>query len=431
MMFIKETLRFVDKTVFGGLVLALFGAGFYQGIQQFAVQLDIAFLALKLVWIDAAFAALGFTATVLVFGVLSLWTLSRESLPEPATDGGDVTAIVPVYQDANVLHKSVESLKQCGYDHLSICIVCEPDDLESIEAAQQYASDDNVTYLVNNRYPGSKAGAINYAAEETDDPYIAVFDADHKVEQQFIGQAVALLQDHEIVQGRGLMNPSGIIESLSYYENTLLIGSMQLLSVVCNFEWAGSTSIVMRTTTFEEVGGYDTDVVTEDYEFAHRCYRNGVDVKRIMTATSVGEPPHTLQDFWHQRKRWILGQFQVLQLLVKNLFSSPLQFRNLLSCTISLSTALGGLFLLMLLPKMVILAALGAFPLLTIPIGALIAFAFLFRTFDTFRGPLQRIGYTWMLAPVAILLFSVVTAKTVPEYVFTWNGDWYHVQKGV
>lgn len=430
-MFAHRTSLLLEQLSFFGLITVLFGLGFFQGIHQFVFQLDMVLLALTLVWVDAAFAFIGFSASIIVFGALSLWALKNAPGPEPMHDSGTVTAIIPVYKDGHVLHKSVESLEKATYENVDTCIVCEPDDQESITAAERLAEErENTAYLINNRYPGSKAGAINYAAEETESPYLAVFDVDQEVEPGFIGRAVAMLQEHDIVQGRGTMNTSGIVESLAYYENLLLLGTGRLLSILFNYDWAGSATTVMKRSCFEKLGGYNTEVVMEDYEFSHRCYQDGVDVKRVITASAVEEPPHTLRDYWGQRKRWMIGQFQVIHIFLRKLVSNPFDIRTGISCLIALSTALGSLFLLTMIPKTFILLALDAAHLVALPLGLLALFGALFRIHETRDGPLTSVSYTWLLAPVSLLLIGLVTTKALPEYLFTWNGEWYHVRKG-
>jgi cellulose synthase/poly-beta-1,6-N-acetylglucosamine synthase-like glycosyltransferase len=121
---------------------------------------------------------------------------------------------------------------------LEVLIVCEEDDGEGIEEAERLSKKDRVDVLVNDRYAGSKAGAMNFAAEESDSKFIGFFDADQVVRSDFIGEAVAELQGCDVVTGRNVPKPDGFIESLSYYESVFFTYiSRQLLSVLAAVRW--------------------------------------------------------------------------------------------------------------------------------------------------------------------------------------------------
>ena len=91
-----------------------------------------------------------------------LYYLRGEDPSRLVYDGERVEALVPVYRDADVMHRSVERLADSPYENLTVTVIVEPDDDASHERATELAeAHDRVRSLVNDQRQGSKAGALN------------------------------------------------------------------------------------------------------------------------------------------------------------------------------------------------------------------------------------------------------------------------------
>lgn len=415
---------------FATVVAVVVVAGYLQGAVSITVALPAVLGAGTVVILQAVMAC--FTVSGL-FGLSTAALFGQVRAADDTTlqsTGATVTAIVPVHEDAAILDRSVESLLNSQYENVQVLIVAEPTDETSIARARELAHDARVDLLINTRYPGSKAGAINYAAEVTDTEYIAVFDADERVDPGFVSAAVAKLQDYDIVQGRTIPEPDGLIETIAYYESVVLGDlSQRLLTLVTDFTMAASRTIVMRRSAFEEVGGYDESMLTEDYAFAFDCYGADLDVAELLTHTSTIEAAHTLGDWWGQRKRWMTGYAQVLHRLVVNPLS-PRSYRSVLAPVICAGSVLGNLFMLSLVSKALVLVVNDASSWLALPLATLGATALAMRAFDVHLGRLDTVDAGWILTPLILPLYSLVGIKAAVEYLFTWDGEWYSVAKG-
>jgi len=127
------------------LLLVLFGLS--QGIQQQVLTVELLWLSLEVVWLDAVSASVVFTSFLLFTGALLLHEVSTPATNvTELTDGPELTAIIPVYRDANVLHRSVDSLRASTYENLEIVIACEPDDKATITTAESM-TDDTVSVM--------------------------------------------------------------------------------------------------------------------------------------------------------------------------------------------------------------------------------------------------------------------------------------------
>jgi len=425
----KARLRNLFETVgWAGACLLLVLVGLYQGIQQQVLTIELLWLSLEIVWLDAISASLVFTAFLLFTGLLLVSEVSKPTTTvSTRRDGPKVTAIIPVYRDANVLHRSVNSLRESTYENLEIVIACEPDDEATITAAESMA--DNVVSVVTNEYPGSKAGAIRTVVERSTADSFAVFDADEVVDESFLASGVGALHDegYDVFQGRRIPEPTGLVETLAYCERVTFHASYKLVELT-GFRNCRSSSTVFTRSAYETVGGYD-DLLTEDLAFAHKCYRHGLAVRQARNYTSLMEAPHTLSDFWGQRKRWRIGQVEVLHATLTGQLTDGPRFRRYVSMSRMITSIGGSVFLLVLLSKLSVLVLLDAAGFYLLPVAATAVVAAGVGWADSRAGDIDSVVPIALVAPLVYPVFGALMLKSILEYGLSWDGSWYHVEK--
>lgn len=420
----------LDATAFGAVVALVIVFGYLQGSLAMAVTLPAILGGGSITVLQAVLACFTISGLFALSGVILVGQLTLSEPDRFPASGPTVTAIVPVHRDAAVLDRSVESLLASRYESLRVLIVVEPGDEASRRRARELATNERVDVLVNTRYPGSKSGAVNYATEETDSEYLAVFDADERVDPKFVSTAVAKLEDCDVVQGRTIPEPDGLVETVAYYESVVLGDlSQRILSAVTDFTMAASRTVVMRRSAYEAVDGYDPEMLTEDYAFAFDCYEADLDVVEQFEYASTIEGAHTAADWWGQRKRWMTGYAQVLHARVTACFS-PRNYRTLLSPLICAGSVLGNLFMLQLVSKAAVLVVNGGTGWMVLPAATLVGSALALRAYDTHAGRLDDIGVGYVLMPAVLPLYSLAGIKAVVEYLVSWEGEWYSVTKG-
>ncbi|MFC7138688.1 glycosyltransferase [Halosimplex aquaticum] len=422
--------RLTDEATFAAVVTAVVAFGYLRG--SVSVSIDPPLLAVgAIVVIEAAVSMVSFSGFVALSGLVMVAELAGFGERDvEVTDGPRVAAVVPVYRDAPALDRSVESLLDSRYANLQVTVVAEPDDDASLARAAELADEHaRVDRLVNTRYPGSKAGAVNYAAEVTEAPVVAVFDADERVDPGFVGGAVArLTEGADAVQGRTVPEPDGLVETLAYYESVLLNElSHRLLGLLTGFRMVSSRAVVLRRSAFERVGGYDTAMLTEDFDFAFRCFEADLAVEELFSRPSTIEAAHCGRDWWGQRKRWMTGYAQVLHRRLAGL--RPLEWRSVVALATCAGAVFGNLLLLSMVSKVAVLAATGREALIAVLLAAVLGVSLLVRTVDAVGGHVDGVGVGWLLAPVVFPLYGLAGVKGAVEYAITWDGEWFHASK--
>ncbi|ATW87298.1 cellulose synthase/poly-beta-1,6-N-acetylglucosamine synthase-like glycosyltransferase [Halohasta litchfieldiae] len=411
-----------------GVFLTLLLLGLYQGLQQTVLSLNLVWLSFEIVWMDAVATSIVFIGFVALSGGLLLrevWT--------PATnvssrdDGPQLTAIIPVYRDGAVLHRSVESLKRANYENLEIVIACEPDDKETLAVAHELAG--GAVSVIESRYPGSKSGAIQTAVEASIADSFAVFDADEIVDEDFLSAGMGALVDggYDVFQGRRIPEPTGFVEALAYCERVMFHASYKIVEP-SGFYNCRSSSTLFSREAFETVGGFD-DLLTEDLAFAHKCFRHGLDVRQARNYTNVMEAPHTLADFWGQRKRWRIGQVEVLDATLRGRLTDGPLHRRVLSLGRMVTSLGGSIFTVVILSKWSLLVLTDAELFYLLPIVAVAVLAMGVGLADSRSGSIDSVVPITLCAPLVYPVFGLLSIKSILEYTVSWDGTWYHVEK--
>lgn len=417
------------------LVASLLLLGFVQGLNQIAFETSLAFISLNVAFIEALSSVLGFSLFVLVCTALSFTQIFRQGRSvEDAEDYRSITAIIPTYNDSHSLEKSVPSLVGLDNRDLEIMIVYEEDDEEAREKCESLAERyDSVEYTVNDVSPGTKAGALNCGVEKTDSEAVFFFDADQEVKPGFISKSMNLLfkEGYDVIQGRIVPRPSGLLETICYCEALFMyVIPERIADFLTDYKVAGSRGTGMSRETYEKMDGYDPEFLTEDLDFAFRCYERGLKVKPLLSEVCTEEAPHSLRDYWGQRKRWVKGHIEVFTSRLSYLWKDP-SIAHFKSAIMSGFIPVGWFLLILLVSKFLILMLLGQDLIVAGALGNLIAISLLFRIEDRkYLEPGNYTSYVYLIgAPLVFPLYGVVSIKSLFEYIIRGENSWYMVEK--
>lgn len=411
------------------VLLVLFIVGLFRGLTVNDLYINLYWVSFDITWLNAVSTSIIFSTGVLFTGGLLYREISRSRDLKELKQGPEITAIIPVYKDSQVLHRSVRSLAKSHYSNLNIVVAYEPDDSESFSKGKELQQEISNVQLIENVYPGSKSGAIDTVVEQVDSDYFAVFDADEIIKPYFISTAMYSMHknSYDIFQGRRIPDPTGIVESLAYCERITYHASYKLVELT-GFKNCRSSSTGFTRSAYTKVGGYD-DMLTEDLAFAHKAYRHNLNIQQSRNYTSIMEAPHTLRDFWGQRKRWRMGQVEALHKSVAGTLTDGLWYRKYISIGRMSASMIGSIILIVVISKLVILVLVGTtiFYLTPLIIVSLIATICGYR--DKKLKDIDSIKYIPVMAPLVYPIFSFLLVKSLLEYLLTWDGSWYHVEK--
>ncbi|MCL6284359.1 glycosyltransferase [Ruegeria sp. 2012CJ41-6] len=294
----------------------LWGGGALAGLAAIA---SIAPAALAV----AAFAAACLTL-LMFFSLRCVGFLAHILAPTADTDGDliraklpKVSVIVPLYKEREIANALIRRLGRLTYPKALLDVILV---LEAKDAVTRAALEDlvlphwmRVLEVPDTGGLTTKPRALNYALDFCAGEIVGIWDAEdapesdqiEKVVQQFdrAGPDVACLQ--------GILdyyNPRTnwrarcfTIEYCSWFR-AVMPGIARLGLVVP----LGGTTLFMRKTVLEELGGWDAHNVTEDADLGVRLCRAGYRTEFIRTST-YEEANHRLWPWVKQRSRWLKG----------------------------------------------------------------------------------------------------------------------------
>ena len=202
---------------------------------------------------------------------------------------------------------------------------------------EQLCASKGARYLTRPDNLHAKAGNLNHALDilrrDPDPPeFIAIFDADFVPRREFLRRTMALFHDPDV----------GVVQTPQYFFNKDPIQANLLLENVWPDEqrfffdhvlaskdaWGAAfccgTSSVMRFRALEEIGGFPTESVTEDFLITLKMYRGGWRTVYLNERLSTGLAPEGMKEYLTQRGRWCLGLMQILRSPLGPLSRKPL-----------------------------------------------------------------------------------------------------------
>ena len=237
------------------------------------------------------------------------------------------TILVPLYQEANVLHDLISALEALDYpkQKLDIKLLLEEDDSETQEAADNETLPPYVQKLiVPGGTPRGKPRACNYGLLYAKGEYCVIFDAEDRPDPDQLKKAVVAFRKstrrticvqaklNHYNRDQNLLTRWFTLEYLTWFD--LYLPALNALNAPIPL---GGTSNHFRTDALREVGGWDPFNVTEDADIGIRVAREGWET-RVIDSTTYEEATSQLGNWIRQRSRWIKGYMQTWLVHMRN-----------------------------------------------------------------------------------------------------------------
>ncbi len=279
----------------------------------------------------ASWSLLGIETLTIISSLSSFVILSRtRNRSAEATENLDwwkpaapprVAVLIATYnEELEVLERTIIGAKALKHPAKEIVIL----DDGKRDWLREYCARQNVRYLTRTGNAGAKAGNMNaairvLAQDETQPDFIAVLDADFVPHRGFLSRSLALFVDPDIglVQTpQHFFNPDPIQHNLglsrSYPdEQRLFFDHLQPARDAWGIAFCCGTSSVVRWSALQDVGGFPTDSITEDFMMTLVLRDAGWATAYLDEPLTEGLAPEGLKEYVTQRARWCLGMMQI------------------------------------------------------------------------------------------------------------------------
>jgi len=244
-----------------------------------------------------------------------------------------VCVLVPLYREDAVVQRLILHLSKLDYpkDRLDICLICEPDDPQTLQAIPQNLAAPFRVVIATDSGPKTKPKALNDALAQTQaypfrSDFVTIYDAEDRPHPAQIKTAMRAFHAHP--EWDALQAP------LTFYNanQKLLTRQFALEYAALFFVWLpflarlscpfplGGTSNFIRRQALDRLGGWDSYNVTEDADLSFRLAALGGKLGYIHPATSE----EIVEDWtaWrNQRSRWMKGFIQTWRVQMRAAFA--------------------------------------------------------------------------------------------------------------
>ncbi len=240
----------------------------------------------------------------------------------------DVDIFIATYNEPEeLLKRTINGCKHLKYPdkskvHIWIC------DDNRRASMRKLAEEMGVGYFDRPDNKGAKAGNLNNALGKTSAPYVVTLDADMIVRSEFLLKTIpyfvyveklsaklpeekrkhlGLLQspqcfyDPDVFQ-YALYSENNIPNEQDFFYRTIEVGKTSTNSVI----YGGSNTVLSRRA-LEDIGGFYTETITEDFATGMLIESEGYLSLAIPEPLASGQTPHTFKEHIKQRTRWGRG----------------------------------------------------------------------------------------------------------------------------
>jgi len=269
-----------------------------------------------------------FLATVLlvammigVFRIVGITTLAvvahrrNKRIVWPANYHPIVSVLIPAYNENAVICRSIHSLLQSTYKNMEIIVI---DDGSTDGTASVVQREFRFVPSVRaiRQLNGGKASALNRGIDASSGEIIVSVDADTVFEPEAIAMLVRRFSDSTVGAVAGNIKVGNRGRLLTRMQATEYITSQNLDRLA--YSLLGAVTLVpgaigaFRRAAIEDVGGYQTDTLAEDFDLTCRIRQAGWTIQADEDAIAHTEAPEDIGAFFRQRKRWSFGTLQTL-----------------------------------------------------------------------------------------------------------------------
>lgn len=299
------------------------------------------------------------------------YNMTRLEYPElPVVDEAlypDVDVFIATYNEpTSLLFKTINGCLNMDYPdrskvHIHLC-----DDSNRPEM-RELAAHLGINYLTRTEHVHAKAGNLNNAMKHTSSPLIVTFDADMIPKHDFLtscvpyfltGEKIGFVQTPQSFYNPdqfqyNLYSENRIPNEQDYFYRDVQVGRNKSNSVIY-----GGTNTVLSRQALEDVGGFYTGSITEDFATGIEMQSKGYRCFATNKVLASGLAPGDLKSLIKQRQRWARGCIQTGKKM-NLLFKKGLSFAQKLNYISSITYWYSGLKRLLYIMSPILFAVFG------------------------------------------------------------------------
>ncbi|MFO7915161.1 MAG: glycosyltransferase [Candidatus Krumholzibacteriales bacterium] len=226
-----------------------------------------------------------------------------------------VTVLIPAFNEEKNIEEVLENV--CGIDYPDFEVVVVDDaSTDSTAAVVQSFVREGKARLIRKKDNQGKAMALNDAIPCTSGEIILIIDADAVPDRDILKYMVPHFRYPRVGSVTGnprVFNRETILGKLQAIEFSSIISIQRRAQRIWGRLMTMSGVVgAFRRSALYHVGMYNPEMATEDIDITWKLQMKHYDVRYEARSVVWMRVPNSLRGLWRQRKRWALGQGQVI-----------------------------------------------------------------------------------------------------------------------
>ena len=228
-----------------------------------------------------------------------------------------IDIFVAIHNEEKVISSTIENLLELNYPNYLIYLINDHSIDLTKKILGKYSSlfPEKIKIIHRlNEYKRGKAAAINYAFAQSKGELVAVFDADARVESDYLLKMLPYIEDKTTaaVQSQKRVSNPTINYLTKLQENEYCVDNYFQCGkdvIEGNVELRGNGFLIKRSV-LKAVGLLDEEALTEDLELSTRLIVNGWHIRFCREAIVQEQAPVKFRSLLIQRLRWTEGSLR-------------------------------------------------------------------------------------------------------------------------
>ncbi len=222
-----------------------------------------------------------------------------------------VTIMVPCYNEAKTVEKTVKSLLSLDYpkDKLSIFLIDDGSRDNTWKILQQYDGHNNIRIF--HKENGGKHTALNLGLQHLKSEFIGCLDADSFVHNQSLKRIIRIFEieprNMAVCPSILVYDPKNVIQTVQRVEYEMANYVKKMLGFAGGIHVTPGPFSIFRKKVFDDLGPYRKAHNTEDQEIGLRMQEHRYKIDACPDAYVYTKSPNSIMKLYRQRLRWIYG----------------------------------------------------------------------------------------------------------------------------
>lgn len=271
---------------------------------------NIVFAVLLITQVFFAFQSLSYIYTI--------WHTEHKPLKDNNYNRGVDVFITVCGEPVEIIEETLKAAVNMDYPNFKVYLlndgyVAKKDNWKDVEElAKRY----NAGCITRTTPGGAKAGNINNALRQTENPFIAVFDADHIPHKDFLKKTMGYFVDTKMafVQSPQYYknNNHNFIAEAAWDQQALFFGALCKGKNRLNSTFMCGTNMVIRREALLEAGGMCETNIAEDFLTSLFIHKKGWKSVYVPEVLAQGLAPEDFLSYYKQQFRWTRGSLEVI-----------------------------------------------------------------------------------------------------------------------